>query len=55
MSVGKESRVPPPATELMAPARKADPKATAAWGKVNADIKLVSITDLNRTEQEICG
>ena len=28
--VGKESRVPPPATELIAPARKADPKAADA-------------------------
>ena len=29
MSAGKETRVPPPATELMAPARKAEVKATA--------------------------
>ena len=28
--VGKETRVPPPATELIAPARKADPNAPAA-------------------------
>src|ERR1017187_235586 len=30
ISAGKETSVPPPATELMAPARKAAPKATAA-------------------------
>ena len=30
ISAGKEIRVPPPATELMAPARNAAPKATAA-------------------------
>ena len=30
MSVGNERRVPPPATELMAPARKAEPNATDA-------------------------
>src|SRR5271157_2335317 len=30
---GKETSVPPPATELMAPARKAAPKATAACPK----------------------
>ena len=30
MSVGNETRVPPPAIELMAPARKAAPNATAA-------------------------
>src|ERR1035437_2774924 len=30
ISAGKETSVPPPATELMAPARNAAPKATAA-------------------------
>ena len=30
ISAGKEISVPPPATELMAPARNAAPKATAA-------------------------
>ena len=30
ISVGNETRVPPPATELIAPARKAAAKATAA-------------------------
>src|ERR1035441_4204969 len=30
ISTGNETSVPPPATELMAPARKAAPKATAA-------------------------
>ena len=30
ISTGKETSVPPPATELMAPARNAEPKATAA-------------------------
>jgi len=33
---GKETSVPPPATELMAPARKAAPKATAACPKSSA-------------------
>jgi hypothetical protein len=35
ISVGNETRVPPPATELMAPATKAEPNATAACGKSN--------------------
>ena len=39
ISAGNESSVPPPATELMAPARKAAPKATAAWGKSSAAVK----------------
>ena len=30
ISAGNETRVPPPATELMAPARKAEANATAA-------------------------
>src|ERR1035441_2059972 len=37
--VGKEIRVPPPATELMAPAAKAAAKATAAWSRLNEDIE----------------
>jgi hypothetical protein len=40
ISAGNETRVPPPATELMAPARNAAPKATAACGMVNAGVKL---------------
>jgi hypothetical protein len=31
ISVGKEMRVPPPATELIAPATNADAQAAAAW------------------------
>src|SRR5271157_1549786 len=33
ISAGNETSVPPPATELIAPARKAAPKATAACEK----------------------
>ena len=33
ISAGKDTSVPPPATELMAPARNAAPKATAACAR----------------------
>src|SRR5260370_8331896 len=35
MSAGNDTSVPPPATELMAPARNAAPKATAACVRSN--------------------
>ena len=35
---GKETRVPPPATELMAPAIKAAPKATAECDRLKSGI-----------------
>jgi len=38
IKAGKETRVPPPATELIAPARNAAPKATAAWGMSSAEV-----------------
>ena len=37
--VGKETSVPPPATELIAPARKAEPKANAPCGKSKGVMK----------------
>ena len=37
MSAGKDTRVPPPAIELMAPARNAAAKATAACQKSNPE------------------
>src|SRR5579863_2033715 len=37
-SVGKDTSVPPPATELMAPARNAEANATAACGTSSAVI-----------------
>ena len=40
ISAGNETRVPPPATELMAPATNAAPNATAACVRVNAGVKL---------------
>ena len=36
ISVGNEISVPPPATELMAPARNAEPNATAPWDRSKA-------------------
>jgi hypothetical protein len=38
ISVGNETSVPPPATELIAPARNAAANATTAWGKSSAVI-----------------
>jgi hypothetical protein len=40
--VGKETSVPPPATELMAPARNAAPNALAAWRMSNSPFYLGS-------------
>src|SRR5689334_1857158 len=37
ISVGKVTSVPPPATELMTPARKAAPNAAAAWRGSSVD------------------
>src|SRR5690348_8790353 len=39
MSAGKETRVPPPATELITPARKAAPKATTPCQRWNGEVK----------------
>src|ERR1700691_1379092 len=50
MSVGNETRVPPPAMELMAPARNAAPNATAACGMSNAEVNLQDIS-LHRTSR----
>ena len=37
MSAGKEKKLPPPATEFMAPARIAATKRRIAWEKVMSD------------------
>ena len=42
IKAGNETRVPPPATELMTPARKAAPKAAAARGKSSVDVKIAA-------------
>jgi hypothetical protein len=42
IKAGNETSVPPPATELMAPAKNAAPKATAARGKSNAEVKIAA-------------
>jgi hypothetical protein len=39
IKVGNDTNVPPPATELMAPARKAAVKETAACGKSSTVVK----------------
>src|ERR1017187_9544649 len=39
ISVGNDTSVPPPATELMDPARKAAPNETAACGRSSAEVK----------------
>src|SRR5258707_9336550 len=44
MRVGKETSVPPPATELIAPARKAEPKATVPCGKSRGVMKTSAYT-----------
>jgi len=41
---GKETSVPPPATELIVPARKAEPKATAPCGKSKGVMKTTAYT-----------
>jgi hypothetical protein len=46
ISVGKDSSVPPPATELIAPARKADPNATAPVKTLNVDTEVPAYTML---------
>src|SRR5271165_3444493 len=43
ISVGKETSVPPPATELIAPARKADKNASAPRHMSMVGIELVGI------------
>ena len=48
ISVGKETKVPPPATELIAPARKAAPKATAPCGKSRAEVNIKGYTSGRR-------
>src|SRR5436853_6911371 len=40
ISVGKVSSVPPPATELIAPATNAEPKAAMAWERSRSGIRL---------------
>ena len=42
IKAGNETSVPPPATELMAPARNAAPKATAARGKSSVEVKIAA-------------
>src|SRR5436190_17011920 len=55
MRVGNERRVPPPATELIAPARKADPKAAPAvrgvkWGTELPEYKMGSAAGPGRPQ-----
>src|SRR5947208_14807429 len=43
ISVGKVSSVPPPATELIAPATNAEPKAAMAWERSRSGIRLEAV------------
>ena len=44
MSVGNDNKVPPPATEFMAPAANAEPNAAAAVKALKVDTKLPAYT-----------